>query len=240
MPAADETVPAKKFEFYGGYEVYDENGIDLTTLRRNLTLSLEDRLENNARGAAFFAVLRGSRRVEDETMPAPAPRPFKLDIETLLSVLQQHKVEFIVIGGVAMIAHGSNHATLDMDVCYNRTPANLAALADALTSMHACLRGLPKGLPFKIDVPTLQAGLNFTLETDGGDLDILGEVSGVGAYAQAFAHSEEREIYGRRVRVLSLDGLIAAKKAAARHKDQSHLLELEALKKLRDAGTQGA
>jgi predicted nucleotidyltransferase len=89
-------------------------------------------------------------------------------------------------------------------------------------------------------VPTLQSGLNFTLETDNGDLDILGEVSGVGNYPQAFTHSEERELYGCKVRILSLDGLIAAKKAAARNKDKSHLLELEALKKLRDAGTQGA
>ena len=58
-------------------------------------------------------------------------------------MLQQHKVEFVVIGGVAMIAQGSNHATLDMDICYNRTPANLAALAAALTSIHAYLRGAP-------------------------------------------------------------------------------------------------
>ena len=59
MPSHDENKCAAGIEFYGGYQVYDENGIDLTTLRRNLTLSLENRLDNNARAAAFFAVLRG-------------------------------------------------------------------------------------------------------------------------------------------------------------------------------------
>ena len=158
-----------------------------------------------------------------------------LDIPALLRTLVTYKVEFVIIGGVAMIAHGSNHATVDVDICYNRTLGNLAAVSAALNALHAYLRGVPKGLPFKTDVPTLQAGLNFTLETDNGDLDILGEVSGVGDYAQALAHSQERELYGCKVRILSLDSLIAAKKAAARNKDKSHLLELEALKKLRDA-----
>ena len=108
-----------------------------------------------------------------------------------------------------------------------------------MTSIHAYLQGAPRGLPFKTDVPTLQAGLNFTLETDSGDFDVLGEVSGVGGYAQALAQSQEKEMYGCKVRVLSLDALIAAKRQP-RNKDKSHLLELEALKKLRDAGPQGA
>jgi hypothetical protein len=101
------------------------------------------------------------------------------------------------------------------------------------------LLGAPAGLPFRLDVATLQAGLNFTLTTDCGDLDLLGEVSGVGTYAQALGQSEECTLFDLPIRILSLDGLIAAKKAAARHKDRSHLLELEELKKLRDAGAAG-
>jgi predicted nucleotidyltransferase len=163
-----------------------------------------------------------------------------LDIEAILRVLVRHKVEFVVIGGVAMAIHGADHSTLDVDVCYNRTPYNFSALAAALSELHAYLKGVPKGLPFKPDVPTLQAGLNFTLETDLGDLDVLGEVSGVGDYAQVLAQSEERDVYGCKVRVLSVEGLMAAKKAAARNKDHGHLLELAALKKLRDAGPEGA
>jgi hypothetical protein len=98
------------------------------------------------------------------------------------------------------------------------------------------MRGAPPGLPFRFDPPTIQAGLNFTLTTDLGDLDVLGEVSGIGFYDKVLAMSEEKEVYGLMVRVLSLDGLIAAKKAAGRTKDKLHLLELEELKKLRDEG----
>jgi predicted nucleotidyltransferase len=155
-------------------------------------------------------------------------------LEAIVRRLNDNGVRFVVIGGVAMIAHGSSHLTKDFDICYERSAANLAALAGALAPLHPYLRGAPAGLPFRLDVPTLQAGLNFTLTTDCGELDLLGEVSGVGTYAQALAQSVEYLMFGIPVRVLSVDGLIAAKKAAGRGKDQSHLLELEELKKLRE------
>jgi len=90
-------------------------------------------------------------------------------------------------------------------------------------------------LPFRWDVPTIQAGLNFTLTTDLGDIDLLGEVSGIGGYDKAVLQSEERTIFDLTIRILTLEGLIAAKKAAGRTKDLGHILELEELKKMRDA-----
>jgi hypothetical protein len=149
--------------------------------------------------------------------------------------LTTHRIEFVVIGGLAMIAHGSAYITKDIDLCYRRSHENIAALAAACASIHPYLRGVPPGLPFKFDAATIQAGLNFTLTTDLGDIDFLGEVSGVGSYQKVAALSEEKEVYGLVVRVLSLDGLIAAKRAAGRNKDKLHLLELEELKKMRDA-----
>jgi len=157
------------------------------------------------------------------------------DPDALIRRLSEHDVEFVLIGGLAMIVHGSAAITKDLDVCYRRTPDNIVAVTSALADIHPYLRGAPAGLPFRFDPPTIQAGLNFTLLTDLGDVDLLGEVSGVGGYDQAVAQAVERELYGVTVRVLSLDGLIAAKKAAGRGKDQTHLLELEELKKLRDA-----
>jgi hypothetical protein len=77
--------------------------------------------------------------------------------------------------------------------------------------------------------------LNFTLVTDLGDIDLLGEVSGVGGYEQALAQSVEKVVFGYTVRILSIESLIAAKKAAGRIKDRLHVLELEELRKLRDA-----
>ena len=94
---------------------------------------------------------------------------------------------------------------------------------------------MDKVLIFHFDAATIQAGLNFTLVTDLGDVDLLGEVSGVGRYAEALAASEEKSLYGVTVSVLSLDALIASKQAAARSKDHNHLAELKELKKLRDA-----
>jgi len=232
MTRPDPKHSSTGIEFFGGYEVQDASGVDLTTLRRNLALSLEDRLENNRSAAEAFESLRRSLAGQEQIRR----RPFMLDIPGLIQRLIQSQVEFVVIGGVAMVAHGSNHSTRDVDLCYNRSAENLTRLAAVLTDLHAYLRGAPKGLPFRTDVPTLQAGLNFTLEPDCGDLVLIGEVAGVGGFAEVLAASEEKEMFGERVRVLSLDGLIAAKRAAWRAKDQSHLLELESLKKLRDAG----
>ena len=158
------------------------------------------------------------------------------DAPGIVRQLQSQHVEFVVVGGLAMAAHGSAYLTNDLDACYNRTAANLAALAAALAPLHPYLRGVPPGLPFRLDLPTLQAGLNFTLTTDLGDLDLLGEVSGIGDYHHALAQSQEKAMFGMPVRVLSLDGLIAAKKAAGRNKDRAHLLELEELKKLSEGG----
>ena len=159
------------------------------------------------------------------------------DVPAILRQLNDHQVDYVVIGGLAMIAHGSAYVTKDADFCYSRTPANLDAVVRAFGPLHPYLRGVPPGLPFHLDIPTLQAGLNFTLVTDLGDVDLLGEVSGLGNYDRVLAQSETRDVYGLKVRILSLDGLIAAKRAAGRLKDRNHLLELEELKKMRDAAS---
>ncbi len=225
----------KPLEFYGGYQVYSDSGVDLTLLRENLEKSIEDRLEENRRAALFAETLRLSLPPGQRHSTPPARRQAMFDPDALIRRLSEHDVEFVLIGGLAMIVHGSAAITKDLDVCYRRTPDNIVAVTSALADIHPYLRGAPAGLPFRFDPPTIQAGLNFTLLTDLGDVDLLGEVSGVGGYDQAVAQAVERELYGVTVRVLSLDGLIAAKKAAGRGKDQTHLLELEELKKLRDA-----
>ena len=157
-----------------------------------------------------------------------------LDPSPILRQLAKEKVDYVVIGGIAMTARGCAHVTDDLDICYRRTASNLAAIAAALAPLHPYLRGAPPGLPFRLDVPTLQAGLNFTLITDQGALDLLGEVSGVGTYDDVFAQSTEEDLYGLRGRVLTVEALIASKKAAARIKDRNHLLELEELKKMQE------
>jgi len=96
------------------------------------------------------------------------------------------------------------------------------------------LRGAPLGLPFVLDVPTLKAGLNFTLITDAGDIDLLGEVSGLGAYEDVQNSAEEVEVFGHQCWVLTIEGLIRSKQAAGREKDLRLIPELKALQALRD------
>ena len=154
-------------------------------------------------------------------------------LEALVELLAAADVEFVVVGGLAAVVHGSAYVTNDVDVCYGRSTANVTRLCTALSRVHPTLRGAPKDLPFRLDPPTVTAGLNFTLDTDLGALDLLGEVLGLGGYAAVANHSEAVELFGRSVRVLRLEALIRAKRAAGRKKDLLLLPELEALLELR-------
>ncbi len=156
--------------------------------------------------------------------------------KTLIDALDAAGVEFVVIGGVAAVAHGSATATFDLDLCYARDGANLGRLTRALAPLHPYLRGADLGLPFVFDVRAVRNGMNFTLSTDVYDLDLLGEVAGVGSYDKVLAESEGVLIYGREHKVLRLEALIRAKKAAGRQKDLNALPELEALLELKRRG----
>lgn len=224
-------------KFYGDYQVYSDSGIDLTLLRANLTRSLEERLGRNAGALRFVAAARSAGQVKGQRSSGAAMAD--LDVEAVLRQLISSQVDFVLIGGLAMVVQGSAHVTKDIDLCYGRSPENLSRVVSAFTPLRPYLRGAPAGLPFRLDVPTLQAGLNFTLVTDLGDVDLLGEVKGIGRYEHVLARSEEKQLFGLPVRVLSLDGLIDAKKAAGRVKDRNHLLELEEIRKLREANPGG-
>lgn len=224
-------------EFYGGYQVYSESGVDLTLLRENLKRSATERLSNNSRMVSFFAVLDRSNAGRAAEGRTTSGGPGMLDVEAFLRRLAEERVRYVLIGGLAMRAQGSAHVTEDFDLCYCRDRGNVTALASALAPLHPYMRGAPPDLPFRFDAPTILAGLNFTLTTSAGDIDVLGEVAGVGPYERCLALSDEKELYGFNVRVLSVDGLIAAKRAAGRVKDRLHLLELEELKKMRDSAS---
>ena len=100
------------------------------------------------------------------------------DFPALLRALASAGVEYIVIGGAAATAHGSARLTLDLDVVYRRTPDNVARVVESIAGHHPYLRGAPPGLPFHWDVETIRHGLNFTLITDLGAIDFLGEIAG--------------------------------------------------------------
>ena len=147
--------------------------------------------------------------------------------------LGEAQVNFVVIGGYAAMLHGSALLTQDLAICYERSPENLRRLASALVPIHSRLRGAPEGIPFSLEERTLTQGMNFTLQTDWIDLDLLGEISGVGQFANAVQGASQVDVNGVAHLVISLDGLIKSKQAAGRPKDRNALPELEALRELK-------
>ncbi len=152
----------------------------------------------------------------------------------ILPLLTRHHVDFILIGGGAATAYGLARATFDVDVVYARDRENLERLVSALRDHSPYLRGAPPNLPFRQDVPTLERGLNFTLTTDLGSLDLLGEVAGGGDYARLRAFTNQLPAFGITCPVVTLEKLFHLKRAAGRPKDLEVLAELEALLEERD------
>lgn len=155
--------------------------------------------------------------------------------EAMLHALVARGIRFVVVGGVAATIHGSARYTNDLDICYATDPENLQRLVELLTEWQAYLRGVEPGLPFILDARTFAITPLLTLVTTHGDFDLLDRVPGVGGYDEALARSEEAQIGAVRFHTISLDTLIDAKRATRRKKDMEHLIELEALRALRDA-----
>ena len=155
-----------------------------------------------------------------------------INFEATLKALSERGVNFVVIGGYAATLHGSAYLTRDLDICYQRTPKNMELLVSALQPYHPRLRGAPDDLPFLFDVQTLSNGMNFTLLTDLGDVDLLGHISGLGEFPAVAADAVSMPLFGGEYRVASLDALIRSKRAAGRAKDLNVLPELEALKEM--------
>lgn len=151
------------------------------------------------------------------------------DLARLIRALADARVEFILVGGLAANAHGSARVTTDVDVVYARSDANLRRVVKALAPLKPYLRGAPTGLPFDWSVATLRAGLNFTLITSAGPIDLLGEIIGGGGYDMLLPHSSTVRAFDRDLALIDLPWLIRVKRAAGRPKDLEVIAELEAL-----------
>jgi len=151
------------------------------------------------------------------------------DFRGLLEVLARGRVDFIVVGGFAGTLHGSSIPTRDLDIVYSRDSSNVQRLVEAVAPLAPYLRGAPPGLPFRWDQATVRSGLNFTLTTRLGAIDLLGEIAGGGGYEALLPATVRVTIFGIECLCLSLERLIQVKRAAGRARDLQAVADLEAL-----------
>lgn len=144
----------------------------------------------------------------------------------LLIDLAEGEVDFVIIGGVAVVLQAQPRFTKDLDICYAPDPANLERLGSVLTGLNARLRGIDDDIPFVADAHMLRQTQILALTTDDGDLDLLVDPSGAPPYAELSGDADLLEIAGIEVRVASIEHLTAMKQAAGRPQD---LIDIEAL-----------
>jgi nucleotidyltransferase AbiEii toxin of type IV toxin-antitoxin system len=156
-----------------------------------------------------------------------------LEAEPLIGLLNAHGVDFVVIGGIAAVLHGSARITKDLDVVFAPDGANLRLLGRALTELNARLRGVDDPVPFVPDEKALRNVRLLTLDTDHGPLDVMVEPDGRPSYEQLRRRAERMEVGAFGVLVASIPDLIAMKRAAGRHQDLADVETLEAIQRLR-------
>jgi len=156
------------------------------------------------------------------------------DFDRIVSTLSRYGVDYVLIGGVAAVAHGSTLATEDVDLTPARDQGNLDRLGEALLELRARIRTAnePDGVEFPCHgrflaaMPTM---LNLT--TDAGDIDLAVAPAGFADGYEALAPRASEVDFGDGAVVLvaALDDIIASKRAADRPKDRAALPYLEAL-----------
>jgi len=168
-----------------------------------------------------------------EKLPAEWP---PLHVPELLRRLVGGDVDFVIVGGIAMMFLGSARFTRDLDICFSPATRNLRRLGAALTDLDARLRGVPgspEDLPFVPDAKTLGRIELLTLSTSLGWLDVHRELKGAPPYRELRRNAERLDAGGVEVLVASPDDMIAMKAAAGRPLDRADIAELEAIKRLR-------
>jgi hypothetical protein len=151
----------------------------------------------------------------------------EFDLRALLEALHEHDVRFVVIGGVAVGAHGFIRGTEDLDLVPDPDQENLQRLTQALEALEATLPTVDdRRFDPASDAGVIRRGGNVTAMTKFGGLDIVQRASGVPSYSQLAQEAIESELLGIPVQVCSLAQLREMKRAQSRTQD---LLDLENL-----------
>jgi hypothetical protein len=162
-----------------------------------------------------------------------------LEVDQLLDVIDAHEVEYVIIGGFAVAAHGHPRATKDVDICPNPKRANLRRLAAALEDLEATPidpDGFRGEFDLRPDYEGLRQGDNWTLMTKHGRLDVMqtfsfeGTDEELGDYTNLAGHAVSRDFYGKPRRFCGYEDLLAMKRAANRDQDR---IDVNCLKQAR-------
>jgi hypothetical protein len=154
----------------------------------------------------------------------------RLEPESLLDTLAAYAVEYLVVGGFAVAAHGYPRATKDIDICPEPSDANLARLAAALKELEAEPIGLDE-FDLEPDRQGLKMGGNWVLLTKHGRLDVMQYLKGLGddggSWAELRLHAVKRNFLGHECLFCSYEDLLKMKTAAGRDQD---LVDVRTLK----------
>jgi hypothetical protein len=153
------------------------------------------------------------------------------NLSELVRRLILSKVEFVLVGGFAALAHGATLVTRDVDVCCRFTEPNLKRIEQAVSGLHSVHRSRPD-LPLQLTAEQCATLRNLYLKTDLGVLDCLSEVLGVGDFDEVLKQSIEIELPFGKCRILCIDSLIRAKEAMNRVHDKIAVMQLREIQKL--------
>lgn len=148
------------------------------------------------------------------------------DLAGLLLVLSEAQIRFVVVGGIAVVAHAHIRATEDLDLVPDPAHDNLDELVNVLVSIDGRLTSSGKGLGPELRL-ALRRGANASVTTRLGDVDVVQRLPGVPGYAELAQRAQRAELHGASFLVCSRDDLIAMKRASGRHLDLADLERLE-------------
>jgi predicted nucleotidyltransferase len=154
-----------------------------------------------------------------------------VDARALFRVLAEHRVEYLVVGGFAVYAHGVLRGTVDLDIIPRPDLVNLSRLGEALVSVGAHLHRTAATVNVN-DPHLLQRASLVPLMTDHGRLDLLNVASTAGVtadYGQLRERALEIQLDGIPIAIIGLDDLVRMKRAAGRDQDLADIRALTAL-----------
>lgn len=170
-----------------------------------------------------------------------------LDTERIIASLHGWGVEYVLVGGVAALVHGSTHLTADADMVPRPSSENLSMLMRALRELDAEIYVPAERLRMEAGEPweiaELRRGPDGLLSaeawhftTPAGPIDVVMDAAAVGGYDAHLANVERHTLFQVEVLVAGIDDLIATKEHLGRDKDLAVLAEL---REIRDGGSPG-